>query len=170
MQMALGKDVAEKFTSPRACVEEISFSKPLKSVLMELFRADPKGRGKAFDLTSYSFIHSDRGPLMAATSRIAQTQVTPFRRSRHDSSQMLPMQSRYEADWIEAGRLGKGGYGEVVKARNRTDGQFYAIKKIKSGFRAWTTRSHCRSKGIVQAVSHQHCSLLWCVGRNRANE
>jgi len=45
---------------------------------------------------------------------------------------MLPGQySRYNNDWVELGRLGKGGYGEVVKARQKFDGRIYAIKKVK---------------------------------------
>lgn len=40
-------------------------------------------------------------------------------------------ESRYEREFEEIGRLGKGGFGEVVKARNRMEGTFYAIKKIK---------------------------------------
>ncbi|KAJ3150466.1 hypothetical protein HDU86_006639 [Geranomyces michiganensis] len=39
--------------------------------------------------------------------------------------------SRYRLDFEEIEFLGKGGFGEVVKARNRIDGRFYAIKKIK---------------------------------------
>lgn len=38
--------------------------------------------------------------------------------------------SRYKEDFVEEGRLGKGGFGEVVKARKKLDGRIYAIKKI----------------------------------------
>lgn len=38
---------------------------------------------------------------------------------------------RYERDFEEVGKLGRGGFGEVVKARNRIEGTYYAIKKIK---------------------------------------
>ncbi|NWI38087.1 E2AK1 kinase, partial [Picathartes gymnocephalus] len=39
--------------------------------------------------------------------------------------------SRYLNEFEEVARLGKGGYGKVYKVKNKLDGQFYAIKKIK---------------------------------------
>ncbi|ORX48853.1 Serine/threonine-protein kinase [Hesseltinella vesiculosa] len=39
--------------------------------------------------------------------------------------------SRYKSDFEEIEFLGKGGFGEVVKCRNRLDGRLYAIKKIR---------------------------------------
>ncbi|KAJ3244254.1 hypothetical protein HDU78_011195 [Chytriomyces hyalinus] len=39
--------------------------------------------------------------------------------------------SRYHADFEEVDFLGRGGFGSVVKARNRIDNRFYAVKKIK---------------------------------------
>lgn len=39
--------------------------------------------------------------------------------------------SRYKTDFKEIEFLGRGGFGEVVKARNILDGRYYAIKKIK---------------------------------------
>jgi hypothetical protein len=38
--------------------------------------------------------------------------------------------SRYKSDFKELGKLGKGGCGEVVKARNRLDKRLYAVKKV----------------------------------------
>ncbi|XP_031565352.1 eukaryotic translation initiation factor 2-alpha kinase 1-like [Actinia tenebrosa] len=38
--------------------------------------------------------------------------------------------SRYGEEFIEIGRLGKGGFGSVVKVGNKLDGREYAIKKI----------------------------------------
>lgn len=48
-----------------------------------------------------------------------------------ESSSAYQNESRYAREFEEVGKLGKGAFGEVVKARNRMEGTFYAIKKIK---------------------------------------
>jgi len=45
-------------------------------------------------------------------------------------SPLLSASSRYVADFIELGILGRGGGGEVVKVKNRLDRRIYAVKKI----------------------------------------
>lgn len=39
--------------------------------------------------------------------------------------------SRYRSEFEELEFLGRGGGGQVVKARNRLDGSLYAIKKVR---------------------------------------
>ena len=39
--------------------------------------------------------------------------------------------SRYRMDFEELGELGRGGFGQVLKVRNRMDGMLYAVKIIK---------------------------------------
>jgi len=43
----------------------------------------------------------------------------------------LTTYSRYQNEFEEITKLGKGGFGSVYQVRNKLDGQFYAIKKIK---------------------------------------
>jgi translation initiation factor 2-alpha kinase 4 len=114
-------------------------SDSLNEFVVKLFKTDSKKRPRAFELTSYAFLATD-APILeddssVQTSRFGSvTELLPAtpRRPRHDSFNMggaFP-RSRYTEDFVEEGRLGKGGFGEVVKARKKLDGQIYAIKKI----------------------------------------
>ncbi|PVD21080.1 hypothetical protein C0Q70_19246 [Pomacea canaliculata] len=65
--------------------------------------------------------------------------------------------SRYKSEFEELGRLGKGGYGLVYKARNHLDGRIYAVKKIR--FRKKNMESLLRLLREVKALaklSHTH--------------
>lgn len=48
-----------------------------------------------------------------------------------ETSSKASTKSRYLTDFEEIASIGKGSFGEVIKARNRLDGRYYAIKKIK---------------------------------------
>ncbi|KAJ2032675.1 eukaryotic translation initiation factor 2-alpha kinase [Coemansia sp. S610] len=73
---------------------------------------------------------------------------------------MQPYASRYHTDFEEVEFLGKGGFGSVVKARNKIDGRYYAIKKIKLDardtegnkkiFREVTTLSRLHHQNVVR--------------------
>ena len=59
-----------------------------------------------------------------------------------NSSLIMPSGSqrnmgRYARDFEEIGKLGRGGFGEVVKARSRMEGIFYAVKKLNIELINW---------------------------------
>jgi translation initiation factor 2-alpha kinase 4 len=127
LQMGFGKDVLQRYTSANAVMSCLNLSAPLQDLLREIFRPDPKKRPTAFQLLPSEFFRVDV-PLMENSA--SSHSMSLSRRPRLDSQVGMPAFSRYGQDFDEAGRLGRGGFGQVVKARNKLDGRFYAIKKI----------------------------------------
>lgn len=65
--------------------------------------------------------------------------------------------SRFEADFEVVKRLGKGGFGEVVKARNKLDGRFYAVKKIKLNAKDMKqNRRYLREVATLSRLHHEY--------------
>ncbi|KAK2744973.1 hypothetical protein FQN57_004103 [Myotisia sp. PD_48] len=126
LQMGFGKDVLQRYTSTDALINSLELSAPLEDMLCEIFKADPKKRPTPFQIQPFEFFRVDSpliAPMTVPTSAISK-------RSRLDSQGKMASVSRYTHDFDEVGRLGRGGFGQVVKARNKLDGRFYAVKKI----------------------------------------
>ncbi|KAK3358996.1 anticodon binding domain of tRNAs-domain-containing protein [Lasiosphaeria hispida] len=133
LQMIFGLDVPQKYHSPAELVESLSLSAPLEELVSKLFKSDPKKRPRAFELSSSEFLATSAPVLVednaVSGSLMSLPQNLP-RRLRHDSMNRSAVTSRYRQDYVEEARLGRGGFGEVVRARKMIDGQLYAIKKI----------------------------------------
>ncbi|KAI8137092.1 kinase-like domain-containing protein [Fennellomyces sp. T-0311] len=72
-------------------------------------------------------------------------------------TQQTVASSRYKSDFEEIEFLGKGGFGEVVKARNRLDGRLYAIKKIRLDPRdSEDLRKILREVQTLSSLHHQY--------------
>lgn len=142
-QMFLGLQVVSQHSTPLIMMSRLDLSESFDDLLRKVFTVDAKKRPSAFDLLPTEFLRTDEpimddAPLLRPTTtpnshqRSAAGFSSPAkRRSRHNSSSLFEPMSRYATDFTEIGRLGKGGFGEVVKARNKLDGGVYAVKKIK---------------------------------------
>jgi len=110
LQMIFGLSVIQKYASPMSLAESLTLSESLNEFVHKLFKADPKKRPRAFELSSSEFLATD-APILdedssAAASRFGSITslmpVTP-RRQRHDSMNSgkckpsLPNSSQYQA-------------------------------------------------------------------------
>ncbi|KAK9479055.1 kinase-like domain-containing protein [Lipomyces japonicus] len=155
LQMIAGKSVTQEYQNPQALIDSMELTEALYEFLSRIFKANPKKRPSAFELLPSQFLRNSAPaisnlPLTVLSSSPATAMATsmssfPMHRRasssidgrsmkllREDmSSYNASFRSRYLQDFEENQLLGRGAYGEVVRARNRLDGRFYAIKKIR---------------------------------------
>ena len=138
LQMSFGLSVLTEYQSLIAFLEELTLTKSLRAMLGQVFSGDPKKRPSAWDLLHFEFFRNDDA-LIEAASAIEDSMIEGSVPKLIDSQRFHQRRdsrggasSRYNKDFVEEGRLGRGGFAEVFRARNKVDGQLYAIKKIKA--------------------------------------
>ncbi|SPO23931.1 related to GCN2 - ser/thr protein kinase [Ustilago trichophora] len=80
----------------------------------------------------------------------------PFRAPSGPGGPHAATTSRYLSDFEEVEFLGKGAFGSVVKARNRLDGRFYAVKKIKLSSSPDEDERTLREISALSRLDHPH--------------
>lgn len=126
LQIFFGLDIQSKYQTPTAFLESTNLSPSFERLVRSMFHAEAKKRPSAWELVSSAFLRND-DPLFQET--LVNSPISK-RSQRRGSSHMQPSSSRFTTDFVQEGRLGKGGYGSVVKVRNRLDSNFYAVKII----------------------------------------
>ncbi|RMD43442.1 hypothetical protein DV735_g1680, partial [Chaetothyriales sp. CBS 134920] len=124
LQMAVGKDVLSKYSSPVHCMKEVRFSSSFKGFLNDCFEEDPAKRKTALSLTASSFFFTHDPNAKEDSHATFQPLAAPRRR--------LESNSRWETEFRDSERLGKGGFGQVFKARKISDQVLYAVKVVEA--------------------------------------
>ena len=138
LQMSFGLSVFIEYQSLTMFLEELNLTKSLQAMLNQVFNNDPKKRPSAWDLLHFEFFRNDDALIEVAPpiedsmieGSLAKLIDSQWLYQRRDSRSGVS--SRYNNDFVEEGRLGRGGFAEVFRARNKVDGQLYAIKKINA--------------------------------------
>ncbi len=126
LQMLYSNEDLNKFSSAREFlgVMRENIDPIVYDFASSFFVRDPHHRPTASELLTSNF-------LRGATERSISSSAGRNLSNRQDISLAeSPTYSRYRMDFEEIGRLGAGGFGTVIKARNKIDGRYYAIKNI----------------------------------------
>ncbi|KAJ3130344.1 hypothetical protein HK098_002573 [Nowakowskiella sp. JEL0407] len=125
-------------------VPEANSNPTLLSLLRAMLHPSPSQRPSSTRILSHPFFTSTNNSSIVTTIQQPpqnQPNTTTF--------------SRYRQDFYELEFLGKGGFGSVVKARNRLDGRYYAVKRVLLKSRSGDDKI-LREVQTVSRLHHQY--------------
>ncbi|OSC98901.1 Serine/threonine-protein kinase [Trametes coccinea BRFM310] len=142
LQMIMGRDVMDRYPDPQSALLSESVSPFLQQKAAMMLSSAKKNSISCQSLLGDLVSPSNQVPSNMRTPTIPFTgPKTPMVNSffagspETDYFRMPPPKprhvSRWKEDWEELEILGRGGFGEVVKARNKIDNRIYAVKRIR---------------------------------------
>lgn len=135
---------------PLTFVKSRRWPESLKSFLCAIFLSDPSKRPSALDLLTAQFLRDNEDFLLGESSREVII-----------NGQQHGQLSRYAQDFDEIVSLGHGGFGQVVKARNKLDGRVYAVKKVRANQK---TLSHILQEVVLLSrLNHKYVVRYYTV-------
>ncbi|PKI85636.1 hypothetical protein MVES_000676 [Malassezia vespertilionis] len=185
-ELLFGQDVVARYSSPEALFATIrsSETQQARSFLLRMLDRDPLKRGNASELRlllddisaftwdgAWTFqgtpTTDPTTPIRSLTNarvepRISQRanappeQIGSFWQLRNPAALTHQPVSRYISDFEEVEYLGKGAFGVVVKSRNKLDGRFYAVKKIRLSSSAAEEERTMREIMTLSRLDHPH--------------
>ncbi|KAF2218418.1 kinase-like domain-containing protein [Elsinoe ampelina] len=145
-QMLFGKDIIYTYRTPQLLLQSMQLTSLFNDLIRKFFLVEQTKRPPAFDLLLSEFFRSTEAAVQPGKEGTAELtrQVSAVdlqrpseRTSRHNSSsiseRVYPLRpSHFASEFTELARIGRGGFGEVVRVRNKVDNGLFAVKKIKS--------------------------------------
>lgn len=159
VELIAGIETVKDYDSPGEFLSMVPLEEALKEFIKSIFVEKPRKRPSPLELLPSKFLRTNidqpnpnllsRTPgkqgedlsssMMSNSLSVGSTHSSRRpRRSFNNGARFSysgagtpGVLSRYAQDFEESAILGKGAFGKVIKARNRLDGRFYAIKKIR---------------------------------------
>lgn len=156
IQMINGIDTVIDYSSPKEFLGENNIDTSLYDLFEKMLENEPKRRLDILELLPMKFLRTNidpdvkkfnllkENPTEISISQSSEDQLFESRRLSHSnvrrrsfnvgsrfSSAYAHTKSRYATDFEEIAVLGKGAFGQVVKARNTLDSRYYAVKKVR---------------------------------------
>ncbi|TDL16229.1 Serine/threonine-protein kinase [Rickenella mellea] len=140
LQMSLGLNVTQIYADARSALQAANLSSSMERQAMNMVLASKKNPTSCLSLLGKMAESSLRSAPRSAPISFQGAPNTPIAKSftsspekdyfRPPPTQMRQV-SRWKEDWEELELLGRGGFGSVLKARNKLDNRVYAVKKVK---------------------------------------